>query len=132
MPDMANLTVKKADGTTDVVFTKMQPSAGDNQPAVWKNPLVGVVLAGRPAFTLVAKNNGSAGARRLTASFIFPKVRTDTNGNTIVKGGASGDATFLIPQDMTSVEIAEFCNQFPNLLASPLVKECLTTGYAAT
>jgi len=132
MPQMANITVKKFDNVTDIVFTQQQPSAGDNQPAVWKCETVGTVLAGRPTLTLVARNNGSAGARRLTSSFLYPKVRTDVNNNTVVKGGASGDATFLIPQDMTMTEIQEFCHQYTNLLASALIKACLVTGYSAT
>lgn len=132
MPQMANITVKKFDNVTDIVYTQQQPSAGDNQPAIWKNETVGTVLAGRPTLTLVARSNGSAGARRLTASFLFPKVRTDVTNNTVVKGGASGDATFLIPQDMTMTEIQEFSHQFTNLLASALIKSCLVTGYSAS
>lgn len=35
MPNMANITVKKADGTTDVVYTALTPSAGDKTSARW-------------------------------------------------------------------------------------------------
>lgn len=35
MPQMANITVKKADGTTDVVYTALTPAGGDNSPARW-------------------------------------------------------------------------------------------------
>lgn len=129
---MANITVKKSDGTTDIVYTAQQPSAGDNQAAIWKDETTGTVLAGRPTLSLVARNNGSKKARRLNASYVYPKVRTDPQAQTVVLGGASGDATFLIPQDMTMTEIREFAHQFTNLMASALIKSCLITGYSAT
>lgn len=132
MPAMANITVKKFDGVTDIVFASQQPSAGDNQPAIWKCETVGVVLSGRPTFSLLARNNGSAKARRLTCSYLFPKVRTDALAQTVVQGGASGDATFLVPQDMTMIEIQEFSAQMTNLIASALVRSCLVSGYSAT
>lgn len=132
MPSIANITVKKFDGVTDIVYTVQQPSAGDNSPAVWKCETVGTVLAGRPTLSLTARNNGTKKARRLTASFIYPKVRTDAQAQTVVNGGASGDASFLIPQDMTMAEIQEFSAQFTNALASALVKSCLVSGYSAS
>lgn len=131
MPQMTSLTVNDSYGTTQL-FTQQQPSAGDNQPAIWKNEAIGVVLAGRPSFSLVARNNGTKRARRLTASFLFPKVRTDVTGNVTVVGGASCEASFLIPQDMTAAEIAETVTNFTNLLASPLIRDCVKTGYAAS
>ena len=36
MPSMASITVKKYDGTTDIVFDALSASGGDNSPAVWR------------------------------------------------------------------------------------------------
>lgn len=130
MPNMANITVKKADGTTDVVYTAATPSAGDKSPAVWKNASVGAVLAARPSFTLVAMDNGTKKARRFRSSFVWPKTRVDALSNVVVSGGASGESSHLIPQDMTPTEIGEYVAQYANLLSSALVKECLNSGYA--
>ncbi|DAD50928.1 coat protein [ssRNA phage SRR6049586_1] len=33
MPAIANITVKKNDDTTDIVWTAVQPSSGDGTPA---------------------------------------------------------------------------------------------------
>jgi hypothetical protein len=132
MPQAANITVKKYDGTTDVVYAVQQPSAGDNQPAVWKDETTGTVLAGRPTLKLTARDNGTGKARRLSASYLYPKVRTDASTQTVVQGGASGEASFLVPQDMTMSEIREFSAQFTNLLASALIKSCIQTGYSAS
>lgn len=130
MPTMANITVKKADGTTDVVYSQANPSAGDKAPAVWKNQTVGTVLAARPTFTLVASDNGTKKARRFRSTFFWPKTRTDALSNVIVSGGASGESSHLIPQDMTPTEIGEYVAQYANLLASALIKQSMNEGYA--
>lgn len=130
MPDMADIVIKKSDGTTNVTYVKAAPSAGDKSPAVWKNPSVGTVLAARPSFTLVAMDNGTRKARRLRSTFLWPKTRLDTAGNVSVSGGASSESSHLIPQDMTPVEIGEYVAQYANLLASALIKQAMVDGYA--
>lgn len=130
MPNMANIVIKKADGTTDVTYTSAAPSAGDKSPAVWKNQTVGTVLAARPSFTLVAMDNGTRKARRVRSTFLWPKTRVDTAGNVTVVGGASSESSHLIPQDMTPTEIGEYVAQYANLLASTLIKQSLVDGYA--
>lgn len=130
MPTMANITIKKADGTTDVVYTAKTPSAGDKSPAVWKNDTVGTVLAARPTFTMMTMDNGTRKARRVRTSFIWPKTRLDSVGNVTVTGGASGESSHLIPTDMLATEIAEYVAQYANLLFSALVKSAINDGYA--
>lgn len=130
MPNMANIVIKKSDGTTDVTYTAATPSAGDKSPAIWKNQSVGTVLAARPSFSLVSMDNGTKKARRLRSTFNWPKTRVDTAGNVTVVGGASGESSHLIPQDMTPTEIGEYVAQYANLLASQLVKAALSEGYA--
>lgn len=130
MPQMANIVIKKADGTTDVTYTSATPSAGDKSPAVWRNATVGTVLASRPSFTFVVQDNGTKKARRARSTFSWPKTRTDTAGNVTVIGGASAESSHLVPQDMTAVEIAEMVAQYANLLASALIKQSLVDGYA--
>lgn len=130
MPNMANIVIKKADGTTDVTYTAAAPSAGDKSPAVWKNATVGSVLAARPTFSIVMMDNGTRKARRARSTFLWPKTRLDTAGNVSVVGGASSESSHLIPQDMTPTEIGEFVAQYANLLASALIKQALNDGYA--
>jgi hypothetical protein len=130
MPQMANIVIKKADGSTDVTYTTAAPSAGDKSPAVWKNATVGTILAARPTFTLVMADNGTKKARRARSTFHWPKTRVDTAGNVTVIGGASAESSHLIPQDMTPVEIGEYVAQYANLLACALVKSALIDGYA--
>lgn len=130
MPQMANITVKKADGTTDVLYTAATPAAGDKSAAVWKNKTVGTTNAQNPSFTCVSADNGTRKARRLRTTFNWPKTRLDSGGNVIVQGGASGESSHLIPQDMTPAEIAEYVAQYANLLSSALIKSAFNDGYA--
>lgn len=130
MPQMANIVIKASNGTTDVTYVAKSPSAGDKSPAVWKNDAVGTVNAARPTFTFVMADNGTRKARRARSSFIWPKTRLDTAGNVSVVGGASAESSHLIPQDMTTVEIQEYCAQYANLLASALIQASLNSGYA--
>lgn len=132
MPQMANIIIKKQDGTTDVTYVAATPSAGDKSPAIWKNASVGTVPAARPTFSLVASDNGTRKARRLRTTFYWPKTRTDALNNVIVSGGASSESSHLIPQDMTFAEIGEFVAQYASLLKSALIAECMVSGYSAT
>lgn len=130
MPNMANIIVKKADNTTDVTYTQATPSAGDKSAAVWRNATVGTVNASRPTFTFMMMDNGTKKARRARSTFFWPKTRVDALGNVTVTGGISAESSHLIPQDMTSVEIAEAVAQFSSLLNSALLRQSLNDGYA--
>lgn len=131
MPSMSNITVKAADGTTDVVYTAINPSAGDKSPALWQNEQVGNILAARPNFEMVSLPNGGANARRLRTSFVYPKVRKDAGNNDVIRGAATGQSTHLIPMDMTETEIGEYVAQYTGLLYSELVRACIRVGRAA-
>lgn len=130
MPQMANITIKKADKVTDVTWVAKTPSAGDKSPAVFKNDSVGTVLAQRPTFTVVAADNGTRKARRIRTTTYWPKSRLDSAGNIVVVGGASSEKSTLIPQDMTASEIAEFVYQEAALHLSVLLQAVGNEGYA--
>lgn len=131
MPQMANITVKAADGSTDVNYTAKVPSAGDKSPAIWKNDSVGNVLAAKPTLSVQSSSNGNRSSRRVKSKFTWPKQRVDAAGNTLVQGGAILEVSALVPQDMTSAEIDEFVAQGLNLGASELFKSMVRDGYSA-
>lgn len=132
MPNMANITVKKADGTTDITYIKASASAGDGSPAIWKEPTTGQVRAGQPTLSVKTRNNGKDNARRLDGLFLYPKVREDAGGNAVVKGGIVLTFSGLVPQDCTEAEINEATHQGLALYFSSLMLEMMKTGYAAT
>lgn len=130
MPQMANIVIKKADGTTDVTYTAVAGSAGDGTPAVFRNNTVGTTLAECPTLLIKASSNGARTARRLRGDFSWPTVTTDSGGNKSITGRMSGDVNVLVPQNQTPAVIKEQCYQFGNLLASALFKAAMEEGYA--
>ena len=130
MPNMANLVIKKSDGTTDVTYTVLAPSSGDKTAARWASKTVGTTPAQNPEFSLKSESNGPGTARRVTGSFRWPTTSQDAGGNVVVTGGANGTFTLLVPQNQTAAVIKEQAYQFANLIASSLCKQAMEEGYA--
>lgn len=130
MPTIANITIKKADGTTDVVWTAVQGAAGPNVPAQFRSNSVGTTVAERPTFNVKAADNGNRTARRVRCDFSWPMAVVDSGGNKRITGRASGEATMLIPQNQDAAVIKEQAYQFGNLIASAMVKASFDEGYA--
>lgn len=128
MPSLANITVKKADGTTDVVYTAIASAASDGSPALFRNNTVGTTVAERPTLLIAAKDNGPKTARRVNVDFSWPLVQTDAGGNKTVSGRATGSASFLAPQNQDYAVIEEQAHQFGNLIGSALVRACFSEG----
>lgn len=132
MPAMANITVKKNDGTTDVVYTAVQPSAGDKSPAVWQNQTVGTAVAHRPEFRATAQDNGTNTARRLSVAYVYPSLVNGTDGRVSVGDKVTFSGSFTLPKNMPVADTNEAASQLSNLIAAALVKEMLKSGYAAS
>lgn len=130
MPSMANITIKKADGTTDVIWTALQASAGDGMSATWRNNTVGTTLAQRPTLSLGSKWNGPKSGRRITGNFAWPITQTDSAGNVVVTGVNPGTFSFLSVQNQDPALIKEQAYQFAHLVASAIVKASMEEGYA--
>lgn len=132
MPSMANITVKKNDGTTDVMFTAVVPSAGDKSSAVWRSMSVGTAPSHRPELRCSSQSNGANTARRVEGTFVYPQTVTGTDGKITVANKAFLSFSALVPQSMADAEINEFVSQGVNLAASTLVKDTIKSGYAPT
>lgn len=130
MPNMANIVIKKADGTTDVTWTAIAAAGGDGIPAVWRNNSVGTTVAERPNLQASAKWNGPGTARRVNVAMSWPMSVTAPDGTVTITGNSPGSATFLAPQNMSAAEIKERAYQFGNLIASAIIKACFEEGYA--
>jgi hypothetical protein len=131
MPLLADITVKKADGTTNVVFVAKQASSGDKNPATWSCDGASVYRSQRPSFSASAQFNGPRTARRVNAKINWPFTRLVDAVPVIVQRGQL-DASVLVPLDLTDTEINEFVHQSCNILASALFKAMASEGYAAT
>lgn len=127
---MNNITIKKANGTTDVIYTGVTVSAGDSSPAVYRNDTVGTTLAERPSLLISSRSNGPKSARRVDVNYTWPIMSQDAGGNKILAGRMVGSASVLIPQNQDAALINEQAFQFGNLMATTIVKAALSSGYA--
>ncbi len=133
MPNMADITVKKADGTTDVVFSKLSPSAGDTVPASWRCESVGNAPGLRPTLSLVTKWNGPKTARVITGNFVYPEIVTDSVTSTSkVRNRVPITITATVPVEVPSTTADEAISQCMNLFDSALIVESFKTGFAPT
>lgn len=131
MPTMANITVKKADGTTDVTFTAVTASGGDKQPAIWRNESFGGTVGQRPELRVRSSANGANSARKVEGSFTYPLLYTDSNTSlTKVATRANLQWSASVPQDMTDASLSEFAAQYGNLVAAALIKSVHASGYS--
>lgn len=130
MPTLANITVKKADGSTDVVYTAVAGAAGDKTPAVFRNDTVGTTIAERPTLLIASRDNGPRTGRRVEVNFAWPTSVEDSAGNKTITGRMTGSASVLIPQNQEVENISEQAYQFGNLLASAIMKASFAEGYA--
>lgn len=131
MPNAANITVKKNDGTTDIVWTTVSPSAGDSSPARWESQTVGTAMAHRPTLTHLSRDNGQKTARRHELQVVFPVVVTE-NGVPKVSDKLIVSVSAVIAKGAVNTDVNEAVSQAVNLFASTLIKDSLKSGYAAS
>lgn len=133
MANMADITVKKADGTTNITYTALSPSAGDSVPAVWRSETAGSAPGFKPVLKLWSKNNGPRTARRVEYTFSYPQTATDsTTGIVSVVNVPIGGGYFVLPNEVPDAVMAEFVEQGVNLLGSALIKTSIKAGFAPT
>lgn len=128
MPTMADITVKAANGTTDVVLKAKTPSFGDKSDAVWTIDASSTIRNHRATFTSQTLWNGPKTARRAIARASWPVVRMVEGVETIVHR-CEGSQNVLVPQGLTDSEVAEFVHVYGNFLVSNLIREVQKSGY---
>jgi hypothetical protein len=135
MPSMASITVKKADGTTDIVYDSVSASGGEGSPAVWRQDTgaaAGLPVGLRSSFKLASKWNGPKTARQLSFEYNLPyAVQDSTTTLYSAKDKVVMTGIITMPQGIPSSVLNEV-NQALNLLASTLVKSSAQAGYAPT
>lgn len=127
MPNITNLTVKKADGTTDVTYTALNPAGGDGNPAIFRCQEVGTVPSANPEFRVSSRSNKTGRVLRITAQ--YPNVSI-VSGASVVTAGAAFSMEFQVKGNQTQTDTNEAAAQFVNLLKTSLLQECLKTGFA--
>ncbi len=136
MAAIANITVKKADGTTDIVYDALAGSGGDSSPAAWRQDTgaaAGLPVGLRASLKMLTKWNGPKTARQASFEFVMPYAVQDS---TTTKYSASDrvvlTGVITMPQAIPKATLDEGVYQAMNLLASTLVKSSAASGYAPT
>jgi hypothetical protein len=133
---MASLTVKKADGTTDITFDAISSSGGDTSPAVWRQDTgntAGLPVGLRATVKLSSKWNGPKTARQLSYEAVFPyAVLSNDTGLYSAKDRVVATGIITMPQGIPGTNLNEAAYQILNVLASSLVKSSVASGYAPT
>jgi hypothetical protein len=131
MPTAANITIKKFDGVTDIVWTLLSASGGDASPAIWRSETATGTKGQRPLFSMVSRWNGPKTARRLDWTMTYPSVYTDSSSSlTQVRDTSVMTGSCVMPTGSADTDLNEAGAQFPNLLASALIKSALIAGFA--
>jgi hypothetical protein len=136
MPSMANLTVKKADETTNIVYDALTPAAGDASDAVWRQDtgaVAGMPVGHRAILKMRTMNNGTSTARRAVVTFTRPySTQNTTTSKYEAKDSVVGRLEITVPQAIPATEVNEAVYQFLNCLGltSGLIKQSIAAGYA--
>lgn len=131
---MASITVKKFDGTTDIVYDAISASGGDTSPAIWRQDTgaaAGLPVGLRSIFKMFQAWNGPKTARVIRSMLRFPyAVQDSTTTLYSAKDSIAVDVTVTVPQSVPATQINEATYQAMNLCAALLVKQSLAAGYA--
>lgn len=132
MPQMANVTVKAANGTSDIIYVAMTPSSGDTTAARWRVEAASPIAGNRAAVSFTTKDNGNRTARRADINFTYPYVVEPVGGQPVVKSAVSVSVSLGLPKDIPDTDLAEAIAQFGNFVSSTLVRDSLKAGFAPT
>lgn len=128
MATLADITVKKADGITDITYTAVQHAAGDQSPARWEQQTPSV-LSLRPQLAVQSSRPpGSGNLRRVTVNGVYPIADPITLQE--VARVTLQDLKLTTPRGASAEAVKEGVYQLLNLCAAALVKQICEEGYA--
>lgn len=126
MPNLANITVKAHNGTTDVIYTGLTPGSS-NEYSVHKAPALGATDETKPEFR--SRVTQTREGWRVTTWYMYPyAVLNTTDGVTTVRRRVMSKKVTDYPKDVPTSVIQEAVSQGANLEASALVKSLATDG----
>lgn len=129
MPQMANITIKKADGTTDVIYNQLSPSSGDKTSAVWAPGAVGGSRGLRPELRVTANANQARTVRYVNGIVAWPVVQTISSVPTVTDRN-SFSFQLQVAEKSPDSDVIELVEQAVNLLRSTLIRDTLKERFA--
>lgn len=132
MSTAASITVKKNDGSTDIVYTVLEGRSGDN-PARWKAPALGATPVTQPEFRVGSKLVPGTNKGKVIATYLYPyQVVNSTTGVTTIEDRELFRLEYTGSNDIPQASRDEAVSQGMNLLASALFKTMLKELTAST
>lgn len=127
MSAAASITVKKNDGTTDVVYGVLEGRSGDN-PARWKAPALGATPATQPELRINSRNIAGTDRVKVVATFMYPySVVNSTTGVTTVQDREifrlEYTGSLAIPQTSRDEAVSQGMNLLANAAFKTMLKE---------
>lgn len=129
MPSMANITVKKNDGSTDVTYSALAGSSGQDVAALWRNESFVAPAAFRPSLRVVARGAQDSGTRTVEALAVFP-ITQDNSGTKVQVGVHTVRTISKIVITDAQANVDEAVSQGVNLAASALIRSAMKEGFA--
>jgi hypothetical protein len=130
---ISNITVKKDDGATDIIYVAKSPSSGDGTPARWRADSAGTADAFKPELTVAGHLNGGGTARWLNFRYTMPHVFTDsTTSLSAVNSRAQASLDMSFPVSMPDSVTNEFVSQFCNLVNKTEIRTIMKEKFPPT
>lgn len=126
---MANITIKKADGTTDVVYTQIVVSTGDSVDAIWRSETSATLRGNRWTAKMRSRDNGPKTGRRVEVDFNATILAT-VDGREVVLHNIPIKATALVPNMVTEAEASEAVHQGLNFVGNVAIRVATAAGIA--
>lgn len=131
MSTAANITVKKNDGTTDVIYGVLEGRSGDN-PARWMAPALGATPATQPELRVGSRQVNGTEKGKVIATFMYPySVVNTTTGVTSIQSKEMLRLEYTGDREIPQAVRDEAVSQGMNLLASASFKTQLKELAAA-
>lgn len=132
MPNMALITVKDTDGTTDRVFASLNGAGADGSPAVWRWEDTTKLPGERVRLEVSSRWNANRTARKVQYFFDYPIVRPTavTGVNEVIGHIQNRSGDWIYPQVANDTQVVQAAKLMTNLLNSSLVQSVFVTGYA--
>lgn len=128
-----DITVKKSDGVTNVIYKAKVGAAGDNLWALWSADAEGPNRNCVPWFRMKSGFNGPKTARKVFLGFSMPQLVTDsTTTLTTVVNNIPVNMDWTLPMAAPQATWNEAVDQLCNFFAKVEVRQMLKDGYVMT
>lgn len=131
MANVATLTVKKADGTTDIVYTALKGSGSDSDPALWEVANASVARIFRQVASFTSRWNARKTARNCELAVVIPETVV-VAGETKLVGSVPVRISVVRPTNVSDAVVKEAVYQAANLFVLAAIKDQMVSGYAPT